>query len=144
MRLLLAFDAFGPELDGPTAGAAIARGLAAAGLEPPDVAAPAEVGDARLRAAFALVIGEAVLDRGTLEGRLTGELAVRARQAGVPCHAIAASVRLDPFDGRILDLQHMLQAGTVAELERAGRDLGELLRAEVLPGERRGRSARER
>ena len=204
MRLLLAVDTFGPDLRAPVAAAAIARGVEAAGLEPPDVcpgsatidvllpalggetvgrvalvddggtaivedpadletarAAGAQVIvvppgsgatgpgiveanaaflvdvldlDARMRAAFALVVAEAVLDRGTLEGRVTGELAVRARQAGVPCHAIAGRDALDPFDGRILDLQHVLEAGDLAGLERAGRDLGALLLAEVRPG----------
>lgn len=140
MRLLLAVDAFAADLPAPAAAAAIARGVAAAGLAPPDVwAVSPDVDlldlDVRMRAAFALVIAEAVLDRGTLEGRVTGELAVRARQAGVPCHAIAGSDRLDPFDGRILDLQHVLEAGhDAAGLERAGRDLGALLLAEVQPG----------
>jgi glycerate kinase len=139
MRLLLAVDDLADDLPAADAAAAIARGLAAAGLEPPDVLpldAPVDLpaADARMRAAFSLVIVEAVLDRGTLEARTTGELAVRARQAGVPCHAIAGAVRLDPFDGRILDLQHVLEAPDAAALERAGRELGARLLAEVQPG----------
>ena len=78
MRLLLALDAIDP--------APVARGLVAAGLEAPDVHDPADgldvAFDARMRAAFALVVGEPELDRGTLSGRVTGELATRARQAG--------------------------------------------------------------
>ncbi|HEY8582268.1 MAG TPA: hypothetical protein VIL49_04950 [Capillimicrobium sp.] len=141
MRLLLAVDDFGPGLGAAAAAQAISRGVRSAGLDEPDAllldAPPVDLpdADARMRAAFALVIAEAVLDRGTLEHRLTGELAVRARQAGVPCHAVAGAVRLDPFDGRIMDLQHVLEAGGDATgLERAGMDLGGLLLAEARPG----------
>ncbi len=83
--------------------------------------------DARMRAAHALVVGERRLDRGTLRGRVTGEIATRARQAGVPCHAVVGERALEPFDARILDLQAVLEAGTVAELEAAGEALAEYL-----------------
>ena len=46
--------------------------------------------DARLRAARAVVVGEGRLDRTTLEGKAAGEIATRARQIGVPAHAIVA------------------------------------------------------
>jgi glycerate kinase len=76
--------------------------------------------DARLRAARALVVGEAELDVGALTGRVFGEAATRARQAGVPCHAIVARNRLDTFDARILDLQEILEAPTPDDLVDAG------------------------
>jgi len=79
--------------------------------------------DARMRAAHALVAGERRLDRGTLRGRVAGEIATRARQSGVPCHAIVGERAIDRFDARILDLQAILEAGTVAELEAAGEAL---------------------
>ncbi|MBX5442307.1 MAG: glycerate kinase [Solirubrobacteraceae bacterium] len=130
MRLLLALDALDP--------APVARGLVAAGLPEPDVHDPADgldvAFDARMRAAFALVVGEPVLDRGTLGGRVTGELATRARQAGVPCHAIVGADRLDPFGKRILDLQHVLVAADAGALEAAGTELGRRLAADVRPG----------
>jgi glycerate kinase len=83
--------------------------------------------DARMRAARAVVAGEARLDRGTLAGRVAGEVAIRARQAGVPCHAVAARNALDPFDVRILDLQAIVEAASIAELEAAGEHLAGLL-----------------
>ena len=80
--------------------------------------------DARMRAARALVVGEARLDRDTLlQPRVTGEIATRARQSGVPCHAVAGSDAIDRFDARILDLQAILEASTVAGLEAAGEAL---------------------
>ncbi len=83
--------------------------------------------DARMRASRALVVGEARLDAGTLGGRVAGEAAIRARQAGVPCHAVAAAIALDPFDVRILDLQAILEASTIAALEDAGELLAQAL-----------------
>ncbi len=76
--------------------------------------------DARLRAARAVIVGEARLDRGTLEGRVAGEIATRARQAGVPCHAVAACSAIERFDARILDLQAILVASTLEDVEPAG------------------------
>jgi glycerate kinase len=79
--------------------------------------------DARMRAARAVVTGEGCLDRTSLAGKVVGEVATRARQAGVPCHAIVGRRALDAFDQRILDLQVVLEAGTPAQLEAAGGEL---------------------
>ena len=75
--------------------------------------------DARMRAARAVVTGEGCLDEQSLAGKLVGEVATRARQAGVPCYAVAGRCRLDRFGLRMLDLDRVLEAGTPAELERA-------------------------
>lgn len=83
--------------------------------------------DARMRAARAVVVGEGRLDRTSLQGKVTGELATRARQAGIPCHAIVGQSALDPFDARILDLQEIVQAGTMDDLQRAGEALAAIL-----------------
>ena len=83
--------------------------------------------DARLRAARAVVVGEGRLDATTLEGKIAGEIATRARQAGVPCHAIVGSNAIDRFSARILDLQVILEAGTPDELREAGVRLGRML-----------------
>ncbi|MBJ7332346.1 MAG: glycerate kinase [Solirubrobacteraceae bacterium] len=83
--------------------------------------------DTRMRAARAVIVGEGRLDRTSLQGKVTGELATRARQAGVPCHAIVGQNALDLMDGRILDLQEIVQATTLDELERAGEALAEKL-----------------
>ena len=83
--------------------------------------------DRRMRAARAVVTGEGRLDRQSLAGKAVSEVATRARQAGVPCHAIVGTRELDAFGARVLDLQAVLEAGTVAQLERAGGELAELL-----------------
>jgi glycerate kinase len=79
--------------------------------------------DRRMRAARAIVTGEGRIDRTTLEGKAVGEVAVRARQAGVPAHAIVGRNALDRFDQRILDLQTIAEAGTLDEIERAAEAL---------------------
>lgn len=79
--------------------------------------------DVRMRAARAVVVGEGRLDDTTLQGKAAGAAATRARQAGVPCHAVVGRDALDLLGRRILDLQHVLEAGTVAELEAAGEQL---------------------
>jgi glycerate kinase len=124
-RLLLALDGLDAQ--------AFARGLVAGGLEEPDVYDLADgldaTFDARLRAAFAVVVGEPRLDRDTLRGRLLFEIATRARQAGVPCHAVVGDDALDPFAKRILDLQYVL----TGDLEAAGAWLAAQLMTDVMP-----------
>jgi glycerate kinase len=79
--------------------------------------------DTRMRAARAVVTGEGRLDRQSLAGKVVGEVATRARQAGVPCHAVVGSRDLDAFDQRILDLQVVLEASSLKALQRAGEEL---------------------
>lgn len=83
--------------------------------------------DRRMRAARAVVTGEGRLDMQSLAGKLVSEVAVRARQSGVPCHAIVGSRDLDEFGARILDLQAILEAGTPRQLTAAGRRLAGLV-----------------
>jgi glycerate 2-kinase len=83
--------------------------------------------DQRMRAARAVITGEGRLDQQSLVGKVVSEVATRARQAGVPCHAVVGELALDRFGMRILDLQTVLEAGTTGGLERAGRKLAELL-----------------
>jgi glycerate kinase len=83
--------------------------------------------DTRMRAARAVVTGEGRLDEQSLRGKLVSEVATRSRQAGVPCHAVVGADRLDAFGKRILDLQLVLEAGTMVALEAAGRELAERL-----------------
>ncbi len=83
--------------------------------------------DAQMRESRAVVGGEGRLDQQSLSGKAISEVATRARQAGVPCHAIVGQRDLDAFGARILDLQAVLEAGTLSELEAAGRRLAELL-----------------
>jgi glycerate kinase len=79
--------------------------------------------DGRMRAARAVITGEGRLDATTLAGKGAGEVAVRCRQAGVPCHAVCGQNALSLFDQRILDLQHVVEAGTLSALEEAGERL---------------------
>jgi glycerate 2-kinase len=79
--------------------------------------------DRRMRAAHAVVTGEGRLDEQSLVGKAVSEVATRARQAGVPCHAVVGVNALDRFGARILDLQSVTEAGTVRQLTAAGRRL---------------------
>lgn len=81
----------------------------------------------RMRAARAVVAGGALLDRHQLVGSAIAEVATRARQGGVPCYAIVADDQLEPFDQRILDLEAVLEATTIGQLARAGRELAAML-----------------
>jgi glycerate kinase len=83
--------------------------------------------DARMRRARAVVTGEGKLDSQSLVGKAVSEVATRARQAGVPCHAIVGTRELDDFGARILDLQTVLEASTLAQIEDAGRRLAALI-----------------
>jgi len=81
--------------------------------------------DALMRASAFVVTGEGRLDRQTLQGKIVGEVATRARQAGVRCNAIVGSRALSPFEARIIDLETVTEATTVRELEAAGRELAQ-------------------
>ena len=83
--------------------------------------------DRRMLAARAVITGEGKLDEQSLAGKTVSEVATRARQSGVPCHAVAGRVELDAFGARILDLQAVIEAGTLTGLERAGRQLADLI-----------------
>jgi glycerate kinase len=80
--------------------------------------------DARMRASRAVVTGEGTLDERTLRGGVVGEIGTRARQGGVPLHAVVGRDALDAFGKRIIDLQVVQEATTAEELEAAGERLG--------------------
>lgn len=83
--------------------------------------------DARMRTARAVVTGEGRLDGQSLAGKAVSEVATRARQTGVPCHAIVGTNDLDTFGARILDLDTIYEAETLAQLRAAGRRLAGVL-----------------
>jgi glycerate 2-kinase len=83
--------------------------------------------DRRMRAARAVVTGEGKLDQQSLAGKVVSEVSTRARQAGVPCHAIVGTRDLDSFGVRVLDLQAVLEAGTPRQLSAAARRLAKVL-----------------
>jgi glycerate kinase len=79
--------------------------------------------DDAMRAARYVVTGEGKLDAQTLEGKAAAEVATRARQGGVACHAVVGTNALDEFRARVLDFGLVIEASTEAELEAAGREL---------------------
>ena len=81
--------------------------------------------DAAMRCAAFAITGEGRLDRQTLQGKAAGEAATRCRQNGVGCHAVVGSSALGLFEQRILDLETVTEASTLAELEAAGRTLAD-------------------
>ena len=83
--------------------------------------------DQRINSARAVIVGEGRMDETTLEGKIAAEIAVRARQAGVPCHAVVGSNGLGALDQRILDIQAIIEATTLQEIESAGKQLTEYL-----------------
>lgn len=86
--------------------------------------------DARMRAARAVITGEGRLDRQSLAGKLVAAVATRARQAGVPCHAVVGQNAVSAFDLRILDLQLVLEASTLTQIEAAGAQIGAAMQAQ--------------
>ncbi len=142
--VLVASQSFGGGLDATRAVLAIGRGLRAAnselesdpcpldGLPTPSRDLQGELRrsldaldfDARMRRSRAVVIAGERLDHETLlDGDAMFEIATRARQAGVPCYAIAGRDGLDRFEARILDLQVVLEASGERGLVAAGRKL---------------------
>jgi glycerate kinase len=83
--------------------------------------------DHRMRAARAVVTGEGKLDQQSLAGKVVSEVSTRARQAGVPCHAIVGTGELDSFGVRVLDLQAVFEASTPPQIIAAGRRLAGVL-----------------
>jgi glycerate kinase len=85
--------------------------------------------DRRLSAASAAIVGEGRLDPTTLDGKILWEIAVRARRANVPCHAVVGTVALDKEQLDPLGLKSLVEAGNPARLMAVGQRLGEQLAA---------------
>ena len=83
--------------------------------------------DERMRAARAVIVGEGRIDDQTLQGKIAGEAATRARQAGVPCFAIVGRNDLDALGARLLDLQRITEAHDLSEMEAAAAALADLI-----------------
>jgi len=78
--------------------------------------------DERMRAAQLVVAGEGCLDEQSFGGKIVGELAGRARVAGVPIHVVAGTSRLS--DAERFGIERVWIASTLAEIEAAARELG--------------------
>ena len=81
--------------------------------------------DERMRAAHAVFSGEGRIDEQTLTGKAVGEVGTRCRQSGVPMYAIVGKRELDAFGARRIDLQDIVEATTLEEIEAAARALTE-------------------
>jgi len=79
--------------------------------------------DERLRAAQLVVAGEGCVDEGSFGGKIVGELARRAREAGVPIHVVAGTSRLAEADRERAGIEKVWQASTLEEIEATGREL---------------------
>lgn len=82
---------------------------------------------ARMTDARAVITGEGAVDRQTLLGKAVGEVATRARQAGVPCHVITGRMSMTDFDARILDFESWHEAGSLDAIAYAAEQLGLVL-----------------
>jgi glycerate kinase len=83
--------------------------------------------DERMRASRAVIVGEGRIDEQTLEGKIAGEIATRARQSGVPCFAIVGRDELDAFGARMLDLQRVLEATDLDAIAAAAASLVDVI-----------------
>ena len=133
-RALLLCEPLSARLGAEAVADALTAGLRAGGAPEPDaILLPAQMDDRetgallererfheRMRASRAVVLAVPALREETLAGGAAFEIATRARQSGVPCYAVAASVERNAFDLRILDLQKVVEARGTATLERAG------------------------
>ena len=79
--------------------------------------------DRLLVGAAAVVTGEGRLDAQTAAGKAASVVAARARQAGLPVHAVVARNVLPPAGWRALGLSSVAEAGTPVALVAAGRAL---------------------
>jgi glycerate kinase len=86
----------------------------------------------RMLAGRAVIVGEGRLDVTSLEGKIVAEIATRARQRGVPAHAIVGCCELDRFDARILDLQEIFEATDESSIEDAAAELAVVIAARPL------------
>ncbi len=79
--------------------------------------------DERIRAAQLVVAGEGCLDEQSFGGKIVGELARRARAAGVPIHAVVGSSRLSDEQAARAGLDGVSTASTLEQIESAARGL---------------------
>ncbi len=123
-EVLVVADRFDHSLSAAVVSEALATGLAASGLPARVTTLDSPDYNAQMLAAYAVVTGVGHLGAESLTGTLLSEVATRARQAGVPCHAVVGSHALDLFELRILDLQLVREATTLSEIEVAAAEIG--------------------
>jgi glycerate kinase len=143
--ILLAPDAFTGSYSSREVAEALQRGLERSG-QPAEIFPLTDAGagalsvldvagyESRMRRALAVITGAGLLDRRSLVGTLLSDVATRARQTGVPCHAVVGRNRIDQFDLRILDLQMVIEAGPLDEISAAAARIGAELAAQRARG----------
>jgi glycerate kinase len=142
VRLRERLEAMGLPRGVPMTGAAggLAGGLRAAFAANLRAGAPfvldALAFDTRMLASRAVIVGEGRLDATSLEGKIVAEVATRARQRGVPAHAIVGSASLTAFDARILDLQGIREAVDERSIEEAAASLAGVIAPRALGSQR--------
>jgi glycerate kinase len=72
--------------------------------------------DRRMEGADAVITGEGRIDGQSREGKLTGEIARRCRDAEIPCHAIAGEIALTPEDEARLGFASLGAAGSIESI----------------------------
>lgn len=92
--------------------------------------------DARIRAARLVVAGEGRLDEQSLGGKVVGELARRARAAGVPIHAVVGSSLLAETDRERAGIEQIWTASTLPQIEAAGFEAAVAVAASARAGRR--------
>ena len=75
--------------------------------------------DRRLEEADDVITGEGRLDGQSREGKLTGQIARRCRESGVPCHLIAGEIALDPEDEAWFGFATLASAGSPDSISSA-------------------------
>jgi glycerate kinase len=80
--------------------------------------------DARMREAQFAVAGEGRIDEQSFGGKIVGELARRARRAGVPIHAVVGASLLSADDAARAGIASVRTASTLDEIEAAAHALG--------------------
>jgi glycerate kinase len=77
----------------------------------------------RLGAADVVVSGEGRIDSQSLEGKIVGQIAQRCAEGGRPLHVIVGQDALDPEAAAAAGIASITEAGTLAALRDAGRNL---------------------
>jgi glycerate 2-kinase len=66
-----------------------------------------------------VITGEGRLDAQSREGKLTGQVARRCRDAGLPCHVIAGEIALGPEDEAAFGFATLASATSVESITGA-------------------------
>lgn len=77
----------------------------------------------RMPQADCVVVGEGRIDEQSLDGKIVGEIARRARAANVEVHAIVGKSAISHADATRLGIASVREATTLAAIERSGSEL---------------------